>query len=287
MWLNGGPGCSSSTGLLFELGPCAVTDEGKSTKLNKYSWNEVSNMVFLDQPVNVGYSYSKGESVTTTEAAAEDVYAFMQLLYSKMPHLRDLDFHVAAESYGGRYAPVIGSRIHAGNKKLHKSASDLAPANNLVHIPLTSLLIGNGLSEPRTQFPSIPDFSCKPSPTAIFNEATCADLRNRAPTCQRLLGYCYDNPSRLTCTPSLLYCWQMAGPIQNSGLNPYDVRKKCDRDGEDGPLCYKQMGWIENYLNNPEVKAELGAPKDLKFESCNMQISEHLETKTDSLFYVL
>lgn len=62
---------------------------------------------------------------------------------------------------------------------------------------------------------------------------------------------------------------------ESSGLNPYDVRKKCDRNGEDGPLCYKQMQWIEAYLNNDDVKAELGAPANLKFDSCNMQISEN------------
>lgn len=35
----------------------------------------------------------------------------------------------------------------------------------------------------------------------------------------------------------------------------YDSRLKCDRAPEkDGPLCYRQMGWIEEYMNQPEVK---------------------------------
>merc|ERR1712203_1088362 len=37
MWLTGGPGCSSMTGLLFENGPCKVNADGKTTVNNPYS----------------------------------------------------------------------------------------------------------------------------------------------------------------------------------------------------------------------------------------------------------
>lgn len=50
MWLNGGPGCSSATGLFMELGPCRVNMDGNGTSLNEYGWNDEANVIFLDQP---------------------------------------------------------------------------------------------------------------------------------------------------------------------------------------------------------------------------------------------
>jgi cathepsin A (carboxypeptidase C) len=62
--------------------------------------------------------------------------------------------------------------------------------------------------------------------------------------------------------------------LTGTGLNPYDVRRKCDRsETKDGPLCYKQMGWIETWMNNPIHKAALGVNPDRTFESCNMDVN--------------
>ncbi len=84
LWLNGGPGCSSTTGLLFELGPCLVSDKGMNTTHNPSSWTEAANVIFLDQPVGVGYSYSDDEQVNNSPAAAADVWAFLQLFVGKV-----------------------------------------------------------------------------------------------------------------------------------------------------------------------------------------------------------
>ena len=53
LWLNGGPGSDSLIGLFEEIGPCSV-DEHLETQLRGYSWSNVSNVLFLSQPVGTG-----------------------------------------------------------------------------------------------------------------------------------------------------------------------------------------------------------------------------------------
>lgn len=57
IWLNGGPGGSSLMGMLAENGPCVINDDSNSTTLNPWGWNNEVNMLFIDQPVQVGFSY--------------------------------------------------------------------------------------------------------------------------------------------------------------------------------------------------------------------------------------
>jgi cathepsin A (carboxypeptidase C) len=217
LWLNGGPGCSSSTGLLFELGPCRVIDEGMNTTLNPYSWNERANIIFLDQPVGVGYSYSSdGSTVNTSPVAGLDVYAFLELFITRFPKYANLPFHLAAESYGGVYAPNIASVIYKKNKELA-----LASMPKLAKINLASIILANGLTDPYFQMASVPDYACD-GPYPIYNDPEgpeCKALRSKVPTCQRLIKSCYDFGSRLTCVPAALYCWgQLFGPLQGKSF---------------------------------------------------------------------
>ncbi|KAJ9103145.1 hypothetical protein QFC21_002567 [Naganishia friedmannii] len=279
LWLNGGPGCSSTTGLLFELGPCQVAKEGKDAKVNvtdnQYSWTNKANVIFLDQPVGVGYSYSDDEQVNNSPAAAEDVYAFLTLFVGKYSKYRKNDFHISGESYAGTYLPNIAHVIHNENKRLLSMSASARP---LPILNFKSVLIGNGLSQPDIQFASVPEYACD-SEYAVYEDpqgSECTSLRSKMSRCENLAKSCFKTNSKFTCVPAELICWNGFGQLQDLGLNMYDTRKKCDRSEDaDGPLCYRQMGWIEEYMNSQEVKNALGAPKDVKFQSCNMDINRN------------
>jgi len=55
LWLTGGPGCASEVALFFENGPYTINDD-LTLKQNPYSWNRVSNLLYVDQPVGTGFS---------------------------------------------------------------------------------------------------------------------------------------------------------------------------------------------------------------------------------------
>lgn len=271
MWLNGGPGCSSSTGWLMEgVGPCTIDKNGTATKYNKHSWTNKASVFFLDQPVNVGFSYSESGGVNNTPDSADDVYAFLSLFFAKYSEYADSPFTIAAESYGGRYAPLIASKIYKENKKAESGSG-------AKRINLDSIMIGNGLTDPAVQFGTVNEYACE-SDYAIFKKGgkECENLRSKTKTCVNLIEQCYKYNSRLTCTPAGLYCWSgLYGDAQNSGRNLYDTRKACDRaPDKDGQLCYRDELYVEQYMNLPEIKKAYGVPDSVEFQACNMQVNQ-------------
>ncbi|KAF8183774.1 serine carboxypeptidase [Mycena galopus ATCC 62051] len=272
LWLNGGPGGSSSTGLLFELGPCSIANEGQNTTFNKYSWTSSANMIFLDQPINVGFSYGTA-TVNTSPVAGKDVYAFLALFLSRYPKYSKQPLHISGESYAGTFLPNIASAIWAGNKQLELASIPRGP--RLKKINLESVIIGNGYTDPYVQFASIADYVCD-GPYPVYSDPDgpeCVALRAKIPTCQRMLKACYSFNSRLTCVPALLYCnSQLMGPLMQTGLNPFDVRRKCDRS-TDGDLCYKEIAYVDIWMNDPKVKVALGVDPTRKFSSTSMEVN--------------
>lgn len=117
----------------------------------------------------------------------------------------------------GTYLPHIASVIHRESLALE----ELGEAAPLPRLRLASVLIGNGLSDPRVQFGhGVYDYACA-SPQAVFDPSgpECANIAAKAPQCARLIESCYKTGSRFSCTPAGLYCWsQLYGDFQKLGL---------------------------------------------------------------------
>lgn len=272
LWLNGGPGCSSLTGLFFELGPASVNKDGTNTTRNPYSWNNNASVIFLDQPINVGYSYGSG-SVSNTVAAGKDVFALLSLFFKQFPQYAHQDFHIAGESYAGHYIPQFAKEIieHQTGKRNDFLATG-TDMSSLPKINLKSVLIGNGLTDPLVQYDYYAQMACNNSYGPVLDEEKCAQMDASYPRCASLIQSCYDNQNVFSCVPASLYCNSaMIGPVSQAGVNVYDVREPCE-DQEN--LCYPQLGYIQTYLNRDDVKEAVGAEVE-DYESCNMQVNQN------------
>lgn len=190
LWLNGGPGCSSLTGLFLELGPASL-DKNLKLHNNPHAWNANASVIYLDQPVNVGYSYSSG-SVSDTVAASKDIYALLTLFFKQFPEYAKQDFHIAGESYAGHYIPVFASEILSHKK---------------TNINLKSIMIGNGLTDGLTQYQYYRPMACgKGGYPAVLSESQCQDMDSSLPRCLNLIQSCYDSESVWSCVPASIYC---------------------------------------------------------------------------------
>ncbi|BFZ56223.1 carboxypeptidase C [Savitreella phatthalungensis] len=268
LWLNGGPGCSSLTGLFFELGPSSVNEDGETLTYNPHAWNQNASVIFLDQPMNVGYSYGSG--VSDTVAAGKDVYAFLSLFFKTFPEYSDLDFHIAGESYAGHYIPQFAKEVV--EHQSGKSTEFFVNAAPKQKINLKTVLIGNGLIDPLVQYPQYRPMACgEGGYEAVLSPSECSSMESAESRCSALIQSCYSSGSRWSCVPAALYCnSQLIGPYQRTGRNVYDIRGDC----EGGNLCYPQLDWIQKYLNRPEVMKAVGAEVD-QYASCNMDINKN------------
>jgi len=169
-------------GLFSDNGPCWIDYDG-FPQYNKYSWNNVSNMIYIDQPTQVGLSYTgpingyvdpnTGYTVTVpnsvcpdyapadscgtysngnysltanaTDAAAPNVWRTLQGFMGAFPQYSRNGVHLSTESYGGHYGPVFAEYFETQN------AAKISGAHN---ISLQSLSVGNGWYDPRIQYPA-------------------------------------------------------------------------------------------------------------------------------------
>ncbi|CAG7906534.1 unnamed protein product [Brassica rapa] len=122
IWLTGGPGCSSLFGLVFENGPLALKFEVYNGSLpslvsTTYSWTKMANMIFLDQPVGSGFSYSRTPLVDKVSDTGEvkRIHEFLQKWLSKHPQFYANPFYVAGDSYSGMIVPSVVQEISEGN----------------------------------------------------------------------------------------------------------------------------------------------------------------------------
>ncbi|XP_010548637.1 PREDICTED: serine carboxypeptidase 24 [Tarenaya hassleriana] len=140
LWLNGGPGCSSiAYGASEEIGPFRINKTASSLYLNTFSWNREANLLFLESPSGVGFSYTNTSSDlkdTGDERTAQENLIFLIKWMSRFPQYKYRDFYIAGESYAGHYVPQLAKKIHDYNKAFTKPI-----------INLKGFMVGNAVTD--------------------------------------------------------------------------------------------------------------------------------------------
>jgi hypothetical protein len=132
LWLNGGPGCSSLDGFVYEMGPFEIMEDN-TLKSREYRWNKEVNMLYIESPVGVGFSFSTDNNYKCDDdRTAEQNMGAVEAFFAKFPELAKNDFFIFGESYAGVYVPTLAEAI------LQNSAYSGAP--------LKGIGVGNGCS---------------------------------------------------------------------------------------------------------------------------------------------
>ncbi|KAM0992509.1 hypothetical protein ACFX13_010909 [Malus domestica] len=239
LWLNGGPGCSSFDGFVYEHGPFNFAERKPKgalpvLHLNPYSWSKVSNIIYLDSPAGVGFSYSRNQTKYTTGdiQTALDTHAFLLRWFQQFPEFQPNPFYISGESYAGVYVPTLASQIAKGINKGTK------PTLNL-----KGYLVGNGVTDRRFDANALVPFAHGMALISekIFQEvvATCGtDLLNIPPSNRSL-------------------CEEKFQPLDRAldELNLYDILEPCyhgpgadnNKNSKENktsilPLSFQQLG---------------------------------------------
>lgn len=234
-------------GLFDELGPASFPNRDLRPVRNDYSWNNNASVIFIDQPVNTGFSYS-GRSVGSSVAAAKDLYAMLTLFFTQFPEYASQDFHISGESYAGHYIPATGAEI-------------LSHANR--NINLKSLLIGNGLTDPYTQYEYYRPMACgEGGYPSVLSKSDCDSMEAAVPECRRRIKSCYASEATQTCIDATNYCNRNIYGVYQSGTDRsvYDVRFRDD----EGKRSYSY-----SFLNSDKTKRALGVEVNRRFNICN------------------
>ncbi|XP_010549997.1 PREDICTED: serine carboxypeptidase-like 25 [Tarenaya hassleriana] len=139
VWLNGGPGCSSvAYGASEEIGPFRINRTGNGLYMNKFAWNSLANLLFLETPAGVGFSYSNRSSDlfnTGDLRTAKDSLQFLIQWLNRFPRYKSREIYITGESYAGHYVPQLAREILIYNKRSKN------PIN------LKGIMVGNAVTD--------------------------------------------------------------------------------------------------------------------------------------------
>ncbi|TMW56990.1 hypothetical protein Poli38472_002915 [Pythium oligandrum] len=256
IWLTGGPGGSSLLGMFSENGPCTV-QEDMTTKVNPYSWTHSANVLWLDQPTGVGFSYGAADDLDSTETdVAENLYLFLQEFLRKHPELRENAFFLTGESFAGHYLPASALYIVGQNAKHSNSSSD-----DVIHINLEGVAMGNPWTSPIVQTSTTTKVVKQIRESyniTLVPESQLDEIKSRTDTCAEYHFECQKVPRNIMACVNATSCdVDLTEILTGSVRNQYDIREKCTEVTFGMCTNATASRHFEEYLNLDHVRRHL------------------------------
>ncbi|KAJ7107556.1 alpha/beta-hydrolase [Mycena epipterygia] len=259
---GGGPGTSGMMNPLFGQAPCSAGPDGLVA--NPHRWTEYHNLIALDHPIGVGFSF--GSRVNNSRAAAHDVYDFLQKFFVLFPHLASNKFIISGGSYGGVYVPHVATVIHEQNM-LVKTGHGRPGA---VLINLDALMLSNPISDPMSHFRWLLQYRCMDH--HVFNSTACKTLYSELPSCLESIEMAFELPT----VENRQKAWELCDHLNSADSNGTvfeDIRRTCIPDSDAPDACHPEFGWVGKIFADTEVKEALGIPQDLAYKAINMDVN--------------
>ena len=181
-----------------------------------HSWTNKANVLWIDQPTGVGFSYgAKGDYDHDEAGIRDDMYHFLLEFFAAHPEYAKLPFYVFGESYGGHFAPNVAFRVWEGNVNASKTGTSAALIN------LQGLAVGNGLTDPAIQY----QYYAKMAFNNTYGVKAVSDVQYNSmvaetPACINLINQCQTDTA--ICPQAQSVCNQaQMGPYEEGGLNPF------------------------------------------------------------------
>ncbi|KAJ7224934.1 alpha/beta-hydrolase [Mycena haematopus] len=270
--VGGGPGTSGMMNPLFGQAPCIVTADGLVP--NPHRWTEHHNLIALDHPIGVGFSF--GSRVNSSRAAAYDVYDFLQKFFVLFPHLARNKFIVSGGSYGGVYVPHIATVIQEQNMLI---AADQG-RKGAIPINLDALILSNPFSDPTSHFRWLLHYRCMDH--QLFNETDCRRLYSELPTCLDSIDLALEIPTVENRVKARTLCNQLNNADPH-GIVFEDIRRTCIPEDEAPDACHPQFRWVEAIFRNASIKDTMRIPQELNYTALNMDINTEFHAAGDAI----
>jgi carboxypeptidase C (cathepsin A) len=289
-WTNGGPGCSGLIGFMTEQGPFRP-DENGNIQPNKWAWNKNANMVFLEQPVGVGFSYSENSAdykIDDEQASIDNLETILSFL-DRFPEYAKVPLYLTSESYGGHYIPTWADKIVQYNKQNNNQLNFRGFA---VGNPYVDYYSGVGAQMqtywdhqllPQNSWSKYESAGCT-DPIGFLNNSVCStyslDFMKKI---GNLNPYALDYP---ICTSTqqmqmLNYMYTAYAGLQLEQSS----NRLTNNLSNDMPYEPCEDAWSANYLNNKDVKKAIHV-KDIEWEECSRTTKYSLADKMKSTIHI-